>query len=144
MRRLFVLSIASVVALGWTSAAPARQDSAADDSVEVFGFGHVHEHTEGWFFPGTVPCEDFNCTSVPLTITRGTDIKFTGMDEEAHQMTSFDKKGRGKKKRPVFKSALVAQGQSDIIETSKLKPGTYRFHCNVHPAMLGVLEITSD
>lgn len=130
-----------MLALGSMGAAPARDGAPSDDNVELLAFGHIHNYTEGFFFPGTVPCEDFNCPVVPLTVEQGNDVRVTGLDEEAHQVTSLQKKGRGKSRRPLFQSELVGRGQSAIVETSKLEPGSYRFRCNVHPKMLGVLEV---
>lgn len=41
----------------------------------------------------------------------------------------------------VFDSNAILPGQSYTLDTSHLAPGTYTFHCDFHPWMLGTLHV---
>jgi plastocyanin len=102
----------------------------------LIGAGHLHGQSEGFFFPGELPCE--GCPTIPVEIEQGTNIEFRGMDEEVHQVTAKKKRAG----RPLFKSAPVKDGATALVLTGRLKPGSYEFFCFFHPEMRGVLEVT--
>jgi plastocyanin len=47
----------------------------------------------------------------------------------------FDSRGRNP-------NGFTAQGASVVVDTSKLPPGDYRFHCVIHDFMQGTLHVT--
>lgn len=112
--------------------------AVGEESAELVAGGHVHGHTEGWFFPGTTVCDGGGCTSVPLVVEAGTDVRFRSVDEERHQVVSERRRRNG---RRLFASAPIGQGQSTTLVTSHLKPGEYAFRCFFHRDMLGRLQI---
>jgi len=117
-----------------SSSAPAATPIRADNET-LIGAGHAHgTGQEGFFLPGAI-CEQ--CPVIPLEIEQGSNVEFTGMDEEQHRVVSKAKR-RGV---PVFLSKGVANGDSTVMKTSHLKPGTYDFYCAFHTAMTGVLEV---
>lgn len=135
-----VARAAATIALGCVpfaflmTTAPAATLGTEEDAALVAG-GHVHgTGAEGSFFPGS-PCE--GCPTTPLEIEQGSDVEFTGLDEEKHRVVS-KKRQRG---RLLFNSAAVANGDSTLMITSNLKPGTYDFFCSFHPSMTGVLAV---
>ena len=102
--------------------------------------------TNGVFFPGTAfPRSDGGFDgSPPLQIPQGTDVEVINLDEatlaNAHKVVSLKRR----KGRPVFTSDLLTSpGQTDIIVTSKLKPGIYPYYCSVHSTMWGQIEVVN-
>jgi hypothetical protein len=143
MRKTPALVLALVVALG-ALAAPAG--AAADAETDYVFAGGGTPFSNGAFFPGTALCNGNGCTVVgePVQIERGTDFTFVNIDAEAvanaHQIISFKRKK--KTKRPLFMSdVLTTPGEQDLVITSKLKPGVYKFRCPIHFGMYGAIEI---
>ena len=102
--------------------------------------------TNGIFFPGTAfPRPDGGFDGPPpLQIARGTDVEVVNLDEatvaNAHKVVSLKRR----KGRPVFTSDLLTTpGQTDIVVTSKLKPGIYPYYCSTHSSMWGQIEIVN-
>ncbi len=101
--------------------------------------------TNGIFFPGTLLCAGSgNCTGVPYEIERGTDVRLVNLDSaivaNGHGMIS-----KARKKRtgaPLFRSKVLRDpGETTLVITSNLKPGTYEFGCQIHAGMEGVLKV---
>jgi plastocyanin len=69
----------------------------------------------------------------PATIsaTAGQSVTFTNQDGVPHTVT-FDDGG--------CDSGNIAGGASATLQVEA--PGTYPFHCNVHPSMTGTLEVS--
>ena len=100
--------------------------------------------TNGIFFPGTalsgVP------SAPPVSITQGDDFTFVNLDEAAvgngHKIRSFKVLRSG---RIAFQSDLLTEpGATDLVITSHLKPGVYKYYCAVHDGMYGNIEIVGQ
>jgi plastocyanin len=81
--------------------------------------------------------------SPPVEITQGTDFTFVNLDEAAvgngHKIRSFKLRSG----QPAFQSDLLTKpGQTDLVITSHLKPGNYKYYCAVHDGMFGAIQIT--
>lgn len=64
----------------------------------------------------------------------GDTLRFDNADVTSHDLAS-DTPG-------LFRSPVVAAGQDAVVDgVDKLPPGSYPFHCNLHPWMHGVLEV---
>ncbi|MDQ4059372.1 MAG: plastocyanin/azurin family copper-binding protein [Actinomycetota bacterium] len=97
---------------------------------------------DGAFYPGRARRQGKSFSGTPLQIPEGTDIEFTNLSSEHHNIVSFATR-RG---RPLFASdEHVLQGSSSSIRTRYLEPGTYAYFCGHHPTtMFGVIEIVED
>jgi plastocyanin len=68
-----------------------------------------------------------------VVITKGSTSAFHNLDIAPHDVISDTGQ---------FSSALVGVAKNAPINgTSSLPPGTYRFHCSLHPAMHGSLIV---
>ena len=94
---------------------------------------------EGAFYPGRAQKEGAQFNGEPLQVPRGSDVEFTNVSSEHHNLTAV-KRRFGK---PIFGSTdHVPQGTSSMLTTQYLRPGMYAFFCDHHPTtMFGLLEI---
>ena len=100
--------------------------------------------SNGIFFPGTAIYDGDEFVGEPVSIAQGTDMELVNLDSEvvanSHKLVSL--KLNKRTKRPLFSSKmLVAPGESSVVITSHVKPGTYPFYCPVHSGMWGLLEV---
>ena len=65
-----------------------------------------------------------------LTVPAGTTVTWTNTDSVAHTSTS-DAKG--------WDSGIVGPGQQ--FSVSLQTPGTYSYHCAIHPGMIGTVVV---
>lgn len=68
----------------------------------------------------------------PLTVKAGTKITVKNSDGVDHTVTADDGNS--------FKVSVAAGGTATF--TAPSKPGTYKFHCAIHPQMHGTLTVT--
>jgi plastocyanin len=68
----------------------------------------------------------------PLTVAPGTAIPVTNRDSADHTVTS-DTAG-------LFAADNLSQGTT-VTFTAPTRPGTYTFHCAIHPSMHGALVV---
>jgi plastocyanin len=68
----------------------------------------------------------FNPSSI--TISPGDTVKWTNMDSATHTVTGSD-----------FSSGNLKNG--DSFEQTFTKPGTYNYHCSIHPSMQGIIIV---
>jgi YVTN family beta-propeller protein len=80
----------------------------------------------------TVSIAQFAFTPATLTVRVGQAITFTNSDSVAHTTTS---PGGG------WDSGPLAPGASYTVTPQQ--PGTYSYHCNIHPFMTGTVAVTS-
>ncbi len=66
-----------------------------------------------------------------ITVAPGTTIRLVDDDDEPHTVTADDKSFDSKSFDKKAPGSLVAPS----------KPGTYKFHCEVHPSMHGTLTV---
>lgn len=67
----------------------------------------------------------------PLTVKPGQDISVKNNDGVEHTVTADD--------GTSFDASVGANGTASF--TAPNKPGTYKFHCSIHPQMTGTLTV---
>lgn len=80
----------------------------------------------------SVNIQDFAFGPTNTVITRGGKVTFTNNDGASHNVT-FD--------TGVYPVSPLASGASVTIDTSSFPPGTYNYHCSLHPSMKGTLTV---
>ncbi len=73
---------------------------------------------------------DFLFTPNPITLQRGTSVIWTNRDGTQHTVTADDNK---------FKSKNLNTG--DMFAQTLDAPGTYTYHCSIHPFMKGTIVV---
>jgi plastocyanin len=74
-----------------------------------------------------------------ISVGKGSGLTFVNTDAAPHNVVADATKPGG----PLFASTTVTTGQSATVDgVAALKPGTYTFHCSVHPQMHGSLAVT--
>jgi plastocyanin len=66
-----------------------------------------------------------------VTVKAGTTVHWTNHDTEAHTVTS---------NAGAFGSPVLQPGASYSFAFTK--PGTYRYHCTIHPFMTGMVKVS--
>ena len=82
--------------------------------------------------PVTVGIKNFSFNPKALTVAPGTEVVWTNNDEEPHTVTS-DADPRAFKSQPL--------DQDDKFSFVFKEPGTYAYHCSVHPHMQGTVIV---
>ncbi len=89
--------------------------SSSDDKPAAEGAGVV---VENYAFP-------------PLSTEPSGQVAFRNEDDEPHTVTADD---------GSFRVASFGKGEVGTL-TAPQKPGTYEYHCEVHPTMRGTLVV---
>jgi plastocyanin len=79
----------------------------------------------------TVEIQGFAFHPATITVAPGTKVKVTNRDATTHTLTAMG---------GTFETGPLNGGASALI-TAPLSPGTYAYHCNIHPFMHGVLQV---
>jgi len=77
-----------------------------------------------------ITMKDFMFSPVPLTVSAGTTVTWTNLDDEPH--TAVSDTGE-------FRSGAMDTNESFSFKFDK--PGTYRFTCSIHPRMVGTIIV---
>ena len=80
--------------------------------------------------PTQIVAKDFMFKPTPLTVTAGTSVTWTNMDDEPHTVVSDT---------GLFKSGGIDTNDSFSYKFDK--PGTYHFTCSIHPRMVGTIVV---
>ena len=139
----------ALVALCLALTAPVAQagDSSAVPGPDPTLFAGAGTNlTNGIFFPGTGIYDGSKYFTVqPLQVPKGKDVDFINLDVSAvtnsHQIRSQQLVRRGRRRIPLFQSALVDGPGSGVLVTSHVKPGIYQYFCTTHGGMVGFLEV---
>ena len=78
-----------------------------------------------------VKISDFKFAPASVTVKPGARVAVTNEDSTAHTATADDGNS--------FDTGTLAQGASKTISVSK--PGSYAYHCSIHPFMHGTLVV---
>jgi len=71
----------------------------------------------------------------------GASIDFSNQDTQPHNIAIFP--SAKQLTTPLFRGAIVQPGQKASYEVGDLKPGSFYFHCDVHPTqMFGTVVVT--
>jgi plastocyanin len=79
----------------------------------------------------TIVAEDFSLTSV--TAKPGEDVYLDNTGEKPHTVTADD---------GSFDTGSTAPGAESEF-TAPSEPGTYAYHCSIHPTMTGTLTVAA-
>jgi amicyanin len=80
-----------------------------------------------------VAIQNFAFNPASVTVKAGTTVTWTNADSASHTVTSDS--------GSLMKSALLATGQSYSVTFTT--PGTFTYHCSVHPMMHGTVVVTN-
>ena len=81
-----------------------------------------------------VTIQNFAFSPATLTVKSGTTVTWTNLDDADHQIASDSG-------APVsFSSSALARGAS--YQFTFTSPGTYTYHCAIHPSMKATIIVT--
>lgn len=80
----------------------------------------------------TVAVQNFAYVPPTLTVASGTAVTWTNDDDAQHTVTADDGNS--------FESSAFGQGQT--FQLTAPAPGTYGYHCAIHPFMKATLTVT--
>ncbi len=80
----------------------------------------------------SISIKDFSFSPVPLNVKVGETITITNNDSTDHTFTD----GGG-----AFDTGHIAPTASKTVTITK--PGTYNYHCDIHPSMKGVIQVSA-
>jgi len=78
-----------------------------------------------------VTISDFKFAPASLTVKSGAKVAVTNEDSAPHSVTADD--------GDSFDTGTLGQGSTQSISVTK--PGSYAYHCTVHPYMKGTLVV---
>jgi plastocyanin len=79
-----------------------------------------------------VTIDNFAFSPRAITVKAGTTVTWTNRDEEPHTVTAED---------GSFKSGTLA-GNTNTFSHTFTVPGSFTYHCSIHPYMTGTVEVT--
>jgi plastocyanin len=79
----------------------------------------------------TIKIANFNFGPATITVPAGSSVTWTNSDDDAHSVVADDK---------AFRSAPLDTGESYSFTFAT--PGTYAYHCGLHPQMHGKVVVT--
>jgi len=88
--------------------------------------------------PNTVTIQNFAFTPATITVPKGTTVTWTNLDSVNHQVIS-DAQG-SIAEGAVFSSNFLPQGAGYSFRFDN--PGTYPYHCSIHPSMKATVIVT--
>jgi plastocyanin len=77
-----------------------------------------------------IEIEDFSFTPEEITITAGTTVKWSNKDDSAHTVAGDD---------GSWGSPRLSKGDEFMFTFNE--PGTYTYHCAIHPSMTGTIVV---
>lgn len=101
-----------------TSASPTTGPSSTDSTAQA---------------TNSVTIQDFAFSPATITVKKGTTVTWTNQDATAHTVTENDG-------RDGPKSGDLGKGQSYSFTYNST--GTFKYHCSIHPDMLGTVTVT--
>jgi plastocyanin len=132
--------ITAVMALGATAILAAGCGGSSDASAptptqsgggsSTSGSGSTNAAASG-ASSGAVQISDFKFAPGRLTVGHGAKVTVANDDTTAHTATSDDGQ--------TFDTGTIQPGASGTISVTK--PGTYAYHCTIHPFMHGTLVV---
>jgi amicyanin len=85
----------------------------------------------------TVTIQNFAFSPPTMTISQGTTVTWMNQDTAPHQVVN-DASGSNAE-GAIFKSPVIPQGGSYSFTFNI--PGTYPYHCSIHPTMKGTITV---
>lgn len=113
-----------------TSTTEATEEPTTSASVPDTTAGDLGGASDALATDATVVASGFRF-EVPASVTAGATVTFDNQDDVPHTMTADDE---------AFDSGRVSGGSSGTV-TAPTEPGSYAFHCEVHPNMTATLTV---
>ena len=123
-------SISSLVVIAATALLFAGCGSGNSPSPSANSSGSSSQPASGGS-SSAVKINDFKFSPASDTVKQGARVTVTNQDSTAHTATADD--GHS------FDTGTLARGTSQTISVSK--PGSYPYHCSIHPFMHGTLVV---
>ncbi len=82
-----------------------------------------------------VSIQNYKFNPTPLKVKKGTTVTWTNMDIAKHTITVDSGQPAGGPDGPLF-------GKGETYSFTFMAAGTYHYHCDPHPYMHGVVEVT--
>ena len=117
MNKLLAVLALAVLIAGCTQTAPAQQPSQPSN-----------EQTAP-VAPNTILIQNFAFSPATLTVASGTSVTWINKDSTGHTVV-----GEG------FSSSTINHGETFMNQFTA--PGTYAYHCGIHPTMAGTIIVT--
>jgi plastocyanin len=123
-------SMSSLVVIAGTALLLAGCGGGSSPSASAHSSGSSSQSGSGTS-SSAVTISNFKFSPASVTVKRGARVTVTNQDSAAHTATADD--GHS------FDTGTLAQGASQTISVSK--PGSYPYHCSIHPFMHGTLVV---
>jgi plastocyanin len=123
-------AMSSLVAIAGTALLFAGCGGGGSSSASTNSTGSSSPAASGGS-PSAVKISNFKFAPASVTVKAGARVTVTNQDSAAHTATADD--GHS------FDTGSLAQGASQTISVSK--PGSYPYHCSIHPFMHGTLVV---
>lgn len=81
----------------------------------------------------SVKIKDFSFQPTTLTVPAGTKVNWHNQDSVGHTVISDD--------QGLFESMVLAPGDKYSFQFNN--PGSYKYHCSIHPSMRGEIVVTA-
>jgi plastocyanin len=123
-------SMSSLVAMAGTALLLAGCGGGSSPSASANSSGSS-AHAASGGSSSAVKISNFKFAPASVTVKPGARVTATNLDSAPHTATADD--GHS------FDTGTLAQGASQTISVSK--PGSYPYHCTIHPFMHGTLVV---
>ena len=124
-------SMNSLVAIAGTALLFAGCGGGSSPSASANSGGSSSQAASG-ASSSAVTISNFKFAPASVTVKQGARLTVTNQDSAPHTATADD--GHS------FDTGTLAHGASQTISVSK--PGSYPYHCSIHPFMHGTLVVT--
>jgi len=131
---LYVLIIVVAIVAGggaWYLLAHNKSDN--NMSSMNMNSSHMHASNHAPISTNAVAIQNFAFDSADITVKQGATVTWTNKDSTAHTVTETDS-------QTGPNSGDVNPGSSYSFTFST--PGTYHYHCAIHPSMVGTVTVT--
>lgn len=136
-KTLMVAGIVVVVVVlgGWLVMAKHNKDSGSDMGNMNTSQTNSSSSSQAPKATNAVNIQNFAFSPSAITVKQGTTVTWTNKDGTAHTVTETDS-------QTGPNSGNVNPGASYSFTFAT--PGTYHYHCAIHPEMLGTVTVTSS
>jgi len=129
-----IILVVIVVAAGAVWYAVAHKSSNNDmGSMDMSG-SSANDSNQSAVATDAVTIQNFAFSPANITVKKGATVTWTNKDSTAHTVTETDS-------QTGPNSGDVNPGSSYSFTFST--PGTYHYHCSVHPEMVGTVTVTN-
>lgn len=129
MRRLHGLAVALLVLAFFVPAIVGG--AAASNAIKI----HVKAKPPAKAPPIVVTAANLAFSTTTIHLVAGSDtITFKNEDTQPHNIDIFN--GPSASSPSLFRGAVAGPGAQETYNISNLQPGTYFFHCDIHPTLM--------